>query len=144
MNLTYQIKQWYFAHPIGFTILRVALGVCLAIQGIYFLNNTQILLNVIEDSQLHKLNINSLLTFIITWAHIFGGTFIILGLITRISVWAQVPIILGAIIFVNKNNIFTVHFDLLLSVIILIALLFFAFEGAGPISMDEYVKKEVL
>jgi len=144
MNLTYQIKQWYFAHPLGFTILRVALGVCLVIQGIYFLNNVQALQKVIEGSLLNKLNISILLTIIITWAHLFGGTFIILGLITRIAVWVQVPITLGAIIFINKNDIFTAHFDLLLSAFILLSLIFFAFEGAGPISMDEYVKKELL
>jgi uncharacterized membrane protein YphA (DoxX/SURF4 family) len=128
----------------GFTILRVVLGVCLAIQGIYFLTNAQALQRVIEESVLHRLNISATLAIAITWVHIFGGTFIILGLITRISVWAQIPIALGAIIFINKNDIFTAHFDLLLSVFILLALIFFAFEGAGPISMDEYVKKELL
>jgi putative oxidoreductase len=144
MNLISQIKQWYFSHPIGFTILRVALGVCLAIQGIYFLNNAQALQKIIEDSIFNKLNIHDTLAIVVTWAHILGGTLIILGLITRIAAWIQIPITLGAIIFVNKNNIFTSHLDLLLSVFILISLIFFAFEGGGFISMDEYVKKELL
>jgi len=145
MNIAYKIKKWDISHPFGFTIIRVILGVLLLIRGICFLNNIQPLYALIKNSSLNTLNIDEQLTMIITWIHILGGTLITLGLFTKIAVWAQIPIVLGAIIFINiRHTLYATPADLFLSIFILLLLTMFAFEGGGHASMDNYVKSNLL
>jgi putative oxidoreductase len=88
---------------------------------------------------------NMPLALLISCVHTLGGTFIILGLLTRISAWAQIPIILGAIFFINLNNsLSSTYQELLLSVLVLVLLIPFAFAGAGKISMDNHLKGNLL
>jgi len=120
------------------------LGVCLAIRGIYFLNDSQSLQEVIQKSRLNALNLTVVLAMIITWVHLLGGTLIILGLWTRLAVWAQIPIVLGALIFINSSGMAMVHSDVLFSIFILVLLVVFAFDGGGKVSMDAYLKRHLL
>jgi putative oxidoreductase len=145
MNLPGKISSWDDKYPFLFVFLRVALGLILAIRGLYFLTSIQPLYYLIEGSRLSRLNMNMPLALFVCWVHLLGGTFIILGFLTRISVWAQIPIILGAIFFINLNNGMPHSFpELLLSVFVLILLILFALKGGGKISMDQYLKKHLL
>jgi putative oxidoreductase len=145
MNIPNKISAWDDKHPVLFAILRVILGLILAIRGIYFLTTIEPLFYLIKGSRLSELNMNMPLALFVCWVHILGGTFIILGFLTRISVWAQIPIILGAIIFINLNdNLSLTYPDLLLSIFVLILLILFAFAGGGKISMDNYAKGHLL
>ncbi len=126
MNLPGKISLWDDKYPFLFVILRVTLGLILAIRGLYFLTSIQPLYYLIEGSKLSRLNMNMPLALFVCWVHILGGTFIILGFLTRISVWAQIPIILGAIFFINLNNGVPHSFsELLLSVFVLLLLILF-------------------
>jgi putative oxidoreductase len=145
MNIANKISAWDEKHPVLFAILRVILGLILAIRGIHFLTTIKPLFYLIKDSRLNELNMNMPLALFICWVHILGGTFIILGLLTRISAWAQIPIILGAIFFINLNNNLSLTYpDLLLSIFVLILLILFALAGGGKISMDNYAKGHLL
>jgi putative oxidoreductase len=145
MELNYQIKKWEMDYPIVLTALRVLLGVCLTIRGLYFLNNAVLLQDLTQSSGLGFISLNGVLAAVITWVHILGGVFIILGLFTPIAGWAQVPIVLGAIIFVNtRSGQYSTSGDLLFSIFILVLLLIFAIGGGGKISMDNYLKKHLL
>ena len=145
MTITHKISALEDRYPVYFLILRVALGMILAIRGIYFLTAIQPLYSVIKESRLGELNMDMSLALIVCWVHTLGGTFIILGLLTRISVWAQIPIVLGAVIFINLNSNLPHTFqDLLLSLLVLMLLLVFAITGGGKISMDNYSKKHLL
>jgi len=65
----------------------------------------------------------------------------VIGLFTRIAVILQIPILIGAIIFVNtKSGVYSGESDLLFSVIVLVLLLFFLVEGGGPYSVDRQRK----
>ena len=145
MNMPNKISAWDDKHPFLFLILRVILGLILMIRGIYYLTTIQPLYRLIRGSSLSELNLNMPIALFICWVHILGGTFIILGLLTRISVWAQIPIILGAIFFINLNSGLSVSFtELLLSIFVLILLILFALTGGGRISMDHYAKGHLL
>ena len=145
MNISNQIIAWEDKNPVLFVILRVVLGLILAIRGIYFLTTIEPLYHLIRGSKLSELNMNMPLAMFICWVHTLGGTFIILGLLTRISVWAQIPIILGAIIFINLNQNLPATFpSLLLAIFVLILLILFAVAGGGKISMDYYAKGHLL
>jgi len=145
MNLPAKIYSWDDKYPFLFVILRVALGLILTIRGLYYLTTIQPLFYLIKGSRLSRLNMNMPLALFVCWVHILGGTFIILGFLTKISVWAQIPIILGAIFFINLNNGIPHSFpELLLSVFVLMLLILFAFAGGGKFSMDQYAKKHLL
>jgi putative oxidoreductase len=145
MNIFNRFKFWDDKYPVLFVILRIALGLILSIRGIYFLTRIRPLFYLIKESKLNELNINMPLALVICWIHTLGGAFIILGLLTRISVWAQIPIVLGAIFIINLNNPLSLTYpDLLLAVVVLILLIFFAVVGGGKISMDNYAKGHLL
>ena len=123
--------------------LRIILGAVLLIKGIFFIDNTALLQNLISESGFQSFN--AWLPLVITWAHLLGGCFIILGLLTRWAVILQLPILLGAVLFVNsQREVFAVDFELILSLLILLLLVLFLVIGSGPISMDDYRKKHLL
>ena len=67
---------------------------------------------------------------------------ILAGLFTRLAVLLQIPILIGAVFFVNaKQGVFAGASDLLFSVIILVMLCFFLVEGGGPFSLDNALRK---
>jgi putative oxidoreductase len=146
MNVLHQIEHWSLAHnPRWLVIFRVVLGVCLFVRGILFLNNLLALQLQIDNSSLSSLDNSLWLAPIISWVHILGGTLITVGLFTRASVLAQIPIVLGAIIFINsKSGVYAIHSEFIFSIFILLLLIVFFVEGGGEISMDDYAKKHLL
>jgi len=145
MNIPGKISSWDDHYPFVFVILRVTLGIILAFRGIFYLTSIQPLFHLIQSSSLNELNINRSLALFVCWVHLLGGTLIILGLLTRISAVAQIPILLGAIFFVDLNRSLSPGLsDLLLAILVLILSGWFAWAGAGKISMDHYIKTHLL
>lgn len=127
-------------HPKWLVFLRVVLGLCLFIKGISFIQNSVLLSSTISQTAL--ITNAAWLTTLIPWLHLLGGAMIVAGLFTRLSCLVQMPILVGAIIFVNaKRGIFAGESDLLFSVVILILLIFFFIEGGGPLSLDNFLRK---
>lgn len=143
MSLMHQMNEWSSKHhPKWLVFLRVTLGLCLFIKGLEFIQNSVLLSGVI--SQTSFLKNASWLTTIIPWLHLLGGAMILAGLFTRLFCLVQIPILAGAIIFVNaRRGIFAGESDLLFSVIILILLIFFFIEGGGPLSLDNFLRNSV-
>ena len=44
------------------------------------------------------------LVIFITWSHLLGGFLIIIGLLTRWAALLNIPILMGAIIFINTQR----------------------------------------
>jgi len=142
MKMMHQLDRWSTTHPIWLVIGRAALGIGLLFKGIMFMNNSAQLENLLSESLLS--GITSWLSMVITWAHLLGGSFIAIGLLTRFATLLQIPILIGAVIFNFSLGIFTSGSELVLSVVMLLLLLFFVIEGSGEISMDDYLKKHLL
>ena len=141
MGLLHRLDHWSVTHhPKWLVLLRVALGISLFIKGISFLSNSVALEQVITNSILGK---NAIwLSSVIVWLHLFGGFMISIGLFTRLAVALQIPILAGAVIFVNASRgLFAGESELSFSIIILALLIFFFVEGGGPISLDSYFRK---
>ncbi len=138
MSYLHQIKEWTRQHsPKWLVVLRVALGLCLFVKGFSFIQNSTLLELFVERSYFGS-NAGWLIT-VIPWFHLLGGTLIVVGLFTRLAALIQIPILLGAVFFVNaRQGIFAGESDLLFSIIILILLLFFLVEGGGFLSLDHY------
>jgi putative oxidoreductase len=136
-----QIEHWSLTHhPRWLVVLRVALGLSLFVKGISFMVNSILIDELMNGSILS--NRVDWVTLVITWAHLLGGFLIIIGLFTRWAVLLQIPILIGAVIFVvAKEKIFGPGSELLFAIVILVLLLFFLVEGGGPISLDDYLRK---
>ena len=141
MDLLHQIKDWSSKHhPKWLVVLRVALGLSLFIKGLQFIKNSTVLEQLISQTTITQ-NASWLNSFI-PWAHLFGGAMLLAGLFTRLAALLQIPILLGAVFFVNaRQGIFAGASDLLFSIMILIMLFFFLVEGGGPFSLDNAFRK---
>jgi uncharacterized membrane protein YphA (DoxX/SURF4 family) len=140
MGTLQQINQWSLAHhPRWLVVLRVALGICLFFKGIFFLANTSTLEELVKGSLVA--NRTDWLVIFITWSHLLGGFLIIIGLMTRWAVVLQIPILMGAIIFINTQRDAFGAFELPFALLVLVMLIFFLVEGGGPISLDNFFKK---
>lgn len=145
MEIINKNNKWDIKHPIIFTIIRLILGLILTARGVYFFVNVTPLYYLIKDTRLNELNVSMELAVTISCIHILGGTFIILGLLTRLVAWAQIPILIGAIIFINFNNSLSLtYLGLLCTLLILGLLILFAAEGGGKFSIDNYLKNNLV
>ena len=133
------INHWGETHQsIWFDLIRIILGVFLLVKGLLF---------TVDFDRFHTILLNSQFAFIeaglvhyVIFSHIVGGLFIALGLKTRIAVLINLPILLGAVIFINaKHGFFTGDSELGISIAILILLIFFLFYGSGKYSIDRYM-----
>lgn len=140
MGLMHQMNDWSSRHhPKWLVVLRVVLGLCLFIKGIGFIQNNVLLSGFIAQTSFIQ-NASWLNSFI-PWLHLLGGSMILAGLFTRFWSLVQIPILAGAVFFINaKKGFFAGESDLLFSIIILILLIFFFIEGGGPISLDNYFR----
>jgi putative oxidoreductase len=141
MGLIHQIEGWSETHhPKWLTVLRVMLGLALFVKGLSFIQNSLALEQLFSNSAVAQ-NFSWLST-VIPWLHLLGGALIIAGLFTRIAVLVQIPILLGAVFFVNmKHGFFSGGSDLPFSIIVLLLLCFFLVEGGGRLSLDNFLRK---
>lgn len=126
-------------HPKWLVVLRAALGLCLFLKGVWFIENNVILSEAIsQESFIQKaLWLNT----VIPWLHLLGGAMILVGLFTRLWCLVQIPILIGAIILINaRQGFFAGESDLLFSIIVFILLIFFFIEGGGPLSLDNFLR----
>lgn len=136
-----RIEKWSSSHhPRWMVFIRLVLGICLFAKGISFMQDTEALQQIIASSKLNTAA-NAALAQAITWIHLLGGFLIIIGLFTRFAVSVQIPILLGAIIFINsREGIISVGSELGFALLILVLLIIFLIEGSGPISLDNYFR----
>jgi putative oxidoreductase len=142
MNLTQKLDRWAYAHhPRWIDLLRIALGLILFIKGFFFIRNTDELVEVLSQNRFQW--VSFALAHYIAFAHLVGGVMIIIGLLTRVAVAFQLPILFGAIIFINsKTGFFSGSSELSFSILILVMLVFFFIYGSGPASADQALENE--
>ena len=142
MNLLQRIDHWGETHhPKWVDGIRVLLGAFLFWKGVVFIQNIDVLKAVINQSPFITV-LSFWLAHYIVFAHLLGGVLIMFGLLTRVAVLAQIPILLGALIFVRTpTGLFNVHSETGLSILVLLLLCIFLIEGSGPISYDGYMRR---
>ena len=124
MGTLQQIHRWSLTHhPRWLVVLRAALGICLFFKGIFFLVNTATLEELVKGSLVA--NRTDWLVIFITWSHLLGGFLLIIGLLTRWAAMLNIPILMGAIIFINTQRDAFGAFELPFALIVLLLLIFF-------------------
>src|SRR5579862_1203024 len=138
MNFTDKISHWGdLHHPKILDLIRMLLGGFLVVKGWVFFTNSAYLRDLIIANRAIRQSpeiITALIDYV-TYVHLLGGILIFLGLYTRLWALLQLPIVLGAVFFVN---IVSPYFDseLWLSILVLALLFLFALIGSGPLSLD--------
>jgi len=140
MNTFQKIESWGDTHQTKWlAIVRIMLGLIIFFKGIFFLQNSDAIFNMINHSAVSLYAV--FLAHYVALAHLVGGFLIVIGLITRVAILFQLPILIGAIVFVNaQQGFFTIHSELGISILVLALLLFFLVFGSGKISVDEFMR----
>jgi len=144
MNLLHRVEYWgEHHHPKWLDLVRIALGIFLCYKGVEFMRNTGVLVDLMSSKMSFGQFTLLLLSHYIVFAHIMGGFLLALGLLTRFACLIQIPILLGAIIFINAAPAVMHPFsELLISIVVLLLLIYFLVAGNGPWSFDWFVQKE--
>ncbi|MBB6326551.1 putative membrane protein YphA (DoxX/SURF4 family) [Algoriphagus iocasae] len=143
MNTVTKIEHWADAHhPQWIDFLRIILGLFILYKGILFISDTDALLAIMNNADLQFVNLG--LAHFVAFAHLVGGLLIAMGLVTRIAVSFQIPILLGAVLFVNSQQGFlsvSNNLEFGISLVVLILLIVFLVYGSGKFSVDHWMKK---
>ena len=135
------LKESKLPYKIFVLLLRVILGGALFIKGVDFIRNKAVLRQVVSETDL--LEKFSVLEAAIPWIHILGGLLILIGLYTRIVIFIQIPLVVGAIIVLfNTKNASFYSTEMIFAVIILIMLLIYLKFGDGFYSWKNLISKE--
>ena len=141
MAILHQLDKWSTTHPRLLLLLRAALGIALVSKGISFISDMMSLKALLESSFGF---LPDWIALVITWIHLLCGFLITIGLFTRLSALIQIPILVGAVVINLSMRIFTPGSELAFSLLVLVLLVLFLFEGGGELSVDDYIKKHLI
>ena len=128
-------------HPKWIDILRVVLGIIFIIKGVALIEHREQVIMMMEKSNIDLFTFSLSSQYVIAF-DLAGGLFIAIGLLTRLIVLFQLPIVVLSIIFIDYHqNLFALNSQLGYLVLILALVIFFLFYGSGPISVDNYISK---
>lgn len=128
--------------PKWLALPRMILGIILILKGIAFFKDSTLIESMVQQTGLSFFDQNAAtIAFIITYLNLLGGFFITIGLFTRWICLLQIPILIGAVIFVNSEaGMTTSNPELALSILVLILLIVYVIKGSGPLSADEFFR----
>jgi putative oxidoreductase len=128
-------------HSKWLDILRMMLGLILISKGIYYISNNDVLDSILKSGNFPMSNL--IIVHYVAFAHLLGGILILLGLVTRIAIVFQIPVLLGAIIFVHAQEglLSGGNTNLWFAILVLFLLIFFFIYGSGPWSVDALLEK---
>jgi uncharacterized membrane protein YphA (DoxX/SURF4 family) len=145
MSVITDVEKWGNNHRPGFLdIFRVAIGVFITYKGLDFITHMSEL--EMTASGVNVWFAGAALAHYVIFAHILGGPLIIFGLFTRFVSAIQIPILFGAVFFVNYPKGFLSmgqQMELWLSIVVLVGLVVFMVFGAGRYSIDAKRREEM-
>jgi len=138
MNLIKKIRNWGDQnHPEWLDYFRILLGIILIWKGVDFYLNMEVFNNLMRGAMLGAAFSISFIAHLIILAHIVGGLAIALGTHTRFFCLVNLPILIGAVFFINMSaGIFKPYSEFWFSTLVLIGLICFIVEGNGIISVE--------
>lgn len=140
-------RSWLHARPdVMIDLIRVFLGVALFFKGLYFMEHRANLLKMMEEAGGWWFAPAAIAHYIVP-AHLFGGLMLALGLLTRVAALAQIPILLGAVLYVGMPRLSALSQEtvgrqnLELSALVLFLTVLVLLHGAGRFSLDHVIGK---
>jgi putative oxidoreductase len=137
MNNIQRIEHWGDVHhPKWADILRIGLGGFLFYKGIDFIQNMSRLIAMMADKTPFGTFGVVMLSNYVAYVHLIGGLLLIFGLCTRVASLLQIPVLIGAILFIHApGGVFNSYSEIYQSVIVLALLIYFLVAGNGPWSL---------
>lgn len=118
-------------------VLRVFLGIALALKGIYFIMNMDEVERLAGGVGLMEEPI----AWFVVLAHVVGGACLAMGFATRLAAGLNASVLLGAIMFVHSaEGLFVATQGLQLSIFALVTLLLLIWRGSGRYSVDHLLR----
>lgn len=141
MNLIHKVERWGDAHhPQWIDYLRIVLGLIIFAKGVSFVNDREAVYNLIAQSNF-QLSIWTAVHYVV-FTHLVGGMFIVLGFQTRLASLLLIPVLIGAVFFINITHGFSyLNSELWLSAMVLLLLILFVVMGSGKYSLDHLMDK---
>ncbi|RZK19821.1 MAG: DoxX family protein [Pedobacter sp.] len=138
MNLLKKIQNWGDQHhPQWLDYFRIVLGVVLIWKGFSFYTDMEAFSHLMRGAMLGTAVSISLLAHLIIVVHILGGIAITLGTHTRLFCLLNLPILIGAVFFINvSGGIFKPYAEFWFSSVVLVGLVCFIVEGNGILSVE--------
>jgi uncharacterized membrane protein YphA (DoxX/SURF4 family) len=125
-------------NPVWMDALRMLLGLFLFFKGLMFLEHTSDVFYIFSSSQ--EVLTAGQAHMLTSLVHMVGGLMIAFGLLTRLALLCQFPIMIGALLVVNPQRGAELdNLELVLSVLVMSLLLFFMIVGPGRYSIDNKV-----
>jgi putative oxidoreductase len=144
MSVVTDVEKWGNAHrPSFLDLFRIVLGLFITFKGLQFITSMDEL-----ETTAASFNIwfaGAALAHYVVFAHILGGPLLAVGLFTRIVCVLNIPVLIGAVIFVNYPKGFLSvgnHMELEISLLVLAGLIIFTVFGAGKYSIDAKRRRE--
>ena len=136
-----QYKRWAETHSDVFIdLVRIYLGIGLIAKGIYFMAHRDYLVKLLQDSGDLVIAPVTIVHYVIP-AHLLGGLLLAVGLLTRVAVLAQLPILVGALFWVYLPKVLAVEprQNLEFSALVLFLMVLIFIFGPGRRSVDSYL-----
>jgi putative oxidoreductase len=138
MKILDHVDRLTAKHPsVLMNLLRMALGIILIWKGIVFGNNQHDIQIIIAGSPFDFLSL--LIVQYIIIVHFAAGTMILTGILTRVAVLFQLPIVIGAMFYAHPESIFSFSSGDFTYIVFLLLITFLIY-GSGNISGDGYLK----
>lgn len=124
-------------------LLRMYLGVVLFLKGLQFLSTIPDLMKLIGLPE--TVWTTGVLGHYIMLAHLVGGIFVFIGLLTRYACLAQIPILTGAVFLMATGRLAADPSSGSLEYVtaVFLLLVMFLFYGGGRLSADFYLDKRL-
>ncbi|HEV2482817.1 MAG TPA: DoxX family protein [Puia sp.] len=138
MTLVQRVEHWGDTHhPRWLDIVRILLGAFLCYKGADFLMNMGTMLGLLGSRMSFGSFSLMLMSNYVAFAHMLGGILLIMGVLTRFACLLQIPILLGAVFFVD-TTFYRPFSEVLLSIVVLLLLIVFLVVGNGPFQMLKF------
>ena len=123
-------------------LIRIYLGIGLFIKAIYFMTHTEEAVRMVAQAGDLWFAPAAMIHYVIL-AHLMGGLFLALGLLTRIAAAVQLPILLYAVFYLHLPKMLAIgpRQNLEFSALVLFLLSMIFLYGSGRWSFDYYIFK---
>lgn len=120
--------------------MRVVLGVILVSKAISFVGNKEYLDSLFANAK-DLWFIPAIITHYVILAHLAGGAMLIIGLLSRLAAMMQIPILLGAVFYVQLPQMLHANEpqQLEYALMVLLMLGIVIVHGGGKLSVDHFV-----
>ena len=140
MGIIQNLEAWAESHhPKWIDFVRIGLGIFIFTKGITFMSDTEGINELLEGSSFGQFVGLGVIHYV-QMAHLAGGLLIAIGLITRVAIVFQIPILLGAVILNLPQGLGNL-LETEISIIVLLLLVLFFVLGSGKLSADNYIGK---